>query len=472
MDVRGCGHGLHEEEIDMVAMAVTAVVVNTMSGMSLSSRDMLTQIHKRRALLQSIAEAPDCMATCEAVVQLCAALSSSVFPRQTPRWWIRRRTGGTWEDLRLCDDATDEYYRQKLRMSMAMSRQIIATCAAYVEKKVTHYRMPSPVEQVITFTLYRWASGETYESGTSAFGIGRATGLQAVRDVTSAPLQAYPDAIKWPVGRRRPQILRAFRDKGFPNCFGAIDCTHIYIDNRVGAPSDNYYDRKQKFSVQAQVVVDLDLWILHVHIGYPGSVHDVRVLYNSQLWRRAEAGELFDAPPENPPHGVVTRSYLLGDNGYPVACPWIVQPYRGIDQGPDEERFNTRQKVARGCVERAFERLKCVWRLFLRTHKTNLETLPQQFVAVCTLHNILLDAGIDFDENLLWEVDENGVRRRVGNGAGGRAAAAVEQERGRGLVAGCTSRPRRFDVGPCKREGAGGGSGLGGRWKDMGWCDR
>ncbi|GBG91033.1 hypothetical protein CBR_g51766 [Chara braunii] len=309
-------------------------------------------------------------------------------------------------------------------MSMAMFRQIVAACTSYVEKKVTHYRMPLPVAQVIAFALYRWASGETYESGTSAFGIGRATGLQAVRNVTSAVLQAYPDAIKWPIGGRRAQILRACRDKGFSNCFGAIDCTHIYIDKSAGAPSDNYYDRKQKFSVQAQVVVDLDLRILDVHIGYPGSVHDVCVLYNSQLWRRAEAGELFDAPPENLPHGVVTRGYLLGDNGYPVACPWIVQPYGGIDQDPDEDRFDTRQKVALGCVERAFGRLKCIWCLFLRTHKTNLETLPQQFVAVCTLHNILLDAGIDFDENLLWEVDENGIRRRVdlgivGNGAGG-----------------------------------------------------
>ncbi|GBG74051.1 hypothetical protein CBR_g17761 [Chara braunii] len=294
MDFLGCGQGLREVEIDAVAMAVTAVVVNMMSGMSSSSRDMLTQLRKRRAQLQSIAEAPDCVATCEAVIHLCAALSSGVFPLQTPRWRIRRRTGGTWEDLLLCDDAMDEYYHQKLRMSMAMFRQIIAACAAYMEKKVTHYRMPLQVEQVIAFALYR----------------------------------------------------------------------------------------------------------------------------------HAEAGELFDAPPENLPHGVFTRGYLLGNNGYPVACPWIVQPYGGIDQDPNEERFDTRQKVAWGCVERAFGWLKWMWRMFLRTHKTNLDTLPQQFVAVCTLHNILLDAGIDFDENLLWEVDENDVRRRVdlgivGNSAGG-----------------------------------------------------
>ncbi|GBG66500.1 hypothetical protein CBR_g63083 [Chara braunii] len=408
MDSHGFPNGFHEEEIDAVAMAVTAVVVNTMGDMESSSRNMLMRLRQRRALLQSVAEAPDCTVLCEAVVQLCATLSFGIFPRQTLRWWIGRRTGGTWEDLRLCDDATDEYYRQKLRMSTAMFTQIVAACAAYIEKKVTHYRMPLPVEQLIAFALYRWASGETYESGTSAFDIGRATGLQDVRDVTSALLQAYLDAIKWPMGWRRAQILRAFRDKGFPNCFSAIDCTHIYIDKPAGAPSENYYDRKQKFSVQAHVVVDMDLRILDIHVGYPG-----------------KSGELFDATPENLLHGVVTRGYLLGDNGYPVACPWIVQPYGGIDQGADEERFDTQQKVARGCVERAFGRVKYMWRLFLRTHKTNLETLPQQFVAVYTFHNILLDAGIDFDENLLWEVDVNGVWQRVdlgivGNGARGR----------------------------------------------------
>ncbi|GBG61042.1 hypothetical protein CBR_g18637 [Chara braunii] len=160
-----------------------------------------------------------------------------------------------------------------------------------------------------------WASGETYESDTSSFDIGRATGLLAIHDVTSALLKVYPATIKWPTGRRRVQIMRAFREKGFPNCYGAINYTHIHIDKPADAASDNYYDHKQKFSVQAQVVVDLDLRILNVHVGYPGSVHDVRVLHNSHLWRRAESGELFDAPPKNLLHPVVMLGYLLGDNG-------------------------------------------------------------------------------------------------------------------------------------------------------------
>ncbi|GBG63213.1 hypothetical protein CBR_g36981 [Chara braunii] len=84
MDVRGCGHGLCEEESEVVVMAVIAVVLNAMSDMPSSSRDMRLQLRKRRALLQSVVEVADCVATCEAVVPLCSALSSGFF-RDRPR---------------------------------------------------------------------------------------------------------------------------------------------------------------------------------------------------------------------------------------------------------------------------------------------------------------------------------------------------------------------------------------------------
>ncbi|GBG86526.1 hypothetical protein CBR_g41589 [Chara braunii] len=140
MDSHGCSNGLREEEIDAVAMAVTAVVVNTMGDKESSSCDMLMRLRQRRALLQSVAEAPDCTATCEAVVQLCVALTSGVFPQQTPRWWIKRRTGGTWEDLLLRDDATDEYFRQKLRMSTTRWRRMEVCKKLEEEKGGSHSR--------------------------------------------------------------------------------------------------------------------------------------------------------------------------------------------------------------------------------------------------------------------------------------------------------------------------------------------
>ncbi|GBG84690.1 hypothetical protein CBR_g39065 [Chara braunii] len=127
------------------------------------------------------------------------------------------------------------------------------------------------------------------------------------------------------------------------------------MDKLANAPSENYFDRKHRFSVIAQVVVDLDLPVLNVFVGYPRNCHDIRVIQLSSLSGHAEEGMLFRGPPVTLPGGVRRNGYILGDNGYPPS-EWVVVPYGGINQHPGEERFDTKQKVARGAVERAFGR--------------------------------------------------------------------------------------------------------------------
>ncbi|GBG91292.1 hypothetical protein CBR_g52177 [Chara braunii] len=403
---------LSTTEKTVVAAAAVAIVRRFQIESAAERMKAALSRRLQRLLLQRVLDAPDCITTSQAVVQLCAAIGCGLLPRVTPRWWMRRRAGGTWEDLRVCDDATDDYFREKLRMSRRVFVEISEACAPHVQRQVTFYRGPLQPEQIVAYALYRWATGESYDNITSSFGMGRTSGVRVVRDVTAAILRVYGEKISWPTGVRKQVVLRAFLDKGFPNCHGVVDCTHIYVDKPANVSSENYFDRKHRFFIIAQVVVDLDLRVLDVFMGYLGSCHDIRVIQLSSLSRRTEEGLLFRGPPVTLPGGVTTNGYIFGDNGYPPS-EWVVVPYRGINQHPDEERFDTKQKVARGAVERAFRRLKGMWRLFLRTHKTNLDSLPQQFMAVCILHNILLDAGIEFDENLLWEVDANGVRRRV-----------------------------------------------------------
>ncbi|GBG92867.1 hypothetical protein CBR_g57593 [Chara braunii] len=414
MDVDG--HGVHDtlSKAERAAVAATVNMILIRCQLQRTEGRMRAAIRTRRKkTLQSMhVNEEGSGAICNAVPQVCYAMGCGAFPRATPRWWMKRRTGGVWEDLRQCDDATEDYFKDKLRMSPRVFRERAEALSPFLQRRVTFYREPLQPDLIVAFALYRWASGETYESGTCSFDIGRKSGLVAVRDVTSALLSAYRNKISWPTGLQKAVVLRAFADKGFPNGHGCIDCTHIFIDKPTNCPGEDYYDRKRRFSVHAQVVVDLNLRVLDVFVGYPGSCHDVRIVHLSSLWARAEAGELFTGPPVMLPFGVRTNGYLLGNNGYPLS-EWVVVPYAGVSQHPSEIRFDNKQKTARGAVERAFGRLKGMWRLFLRSHKTNMETLPQQFVAVCILHNILIDAGIPFDDNLLWEVGPDGVRRRV-----------------------------------------------------------
>ncbi|GBG85945.1 hypothetical protein CBR_g40758 [Chara braunii] len=317
---------------------------------------------RRKKTLQSMhVDEESSGAICGAVLQVCYAMGCGAFSRATPRRWMSDEQGRCG---RICGNVTEDYFKEKLRMSPRVFREIAEALSPFLQQRVTFYREPLQPDLIVAYALYRWASGETYKSGICSFGIGRKSGLVAVRDVTSA-------------------LLR-----------------------------EDYYDRKRRFSVQARVVVDLNLRVLDVFVGYPESCHDVRIVHLSSLWACAEAGELFTGPPVMLPFGVRTNGYLLGDNGYPPS-EWVVVPYSGLSQHPSKSRFDNKQKTARGAVERAFGRLKGIWRLFLRSHKKNMETLPQQFVAVCILYDILVNVGIPFDDNLLWEVGSDGIRRRV-----------------------------------------------------------
>ncbi|GBG62738.1 hypothetical protein CBR_g31755 [Chara braunii] len=188
-------------------------------------------------------------AICDAVLQVCYAMGCGAFPRATPRWWMKRPIGGGWEDLRQCDDATEDYFKDKLRMSPRVFWEIAETLSPFLQRRVTFYREPLQPDLIVAFALYRWASTETYKSGTCSFGIGRKSGLVAVQDVTSALQSAYSDKISWPTGLQKAVVLRAFADKGLPNCHGCIDCTHIFIDKPTNCPGEDYYDRKRRFSL-------------------------------------------------------------------------------------------------------------------------------------------------------------------------------------------------------------------------------
>ncbi|GBG80254.1 hypothetical protein CBR_g30620 [Chara braunii] len=424
---------LSKAERTAVAAAVNAILFRCQLQRSEGRMRVAIRARRKRTLQSMNVEGEDSGAIGDVMLQVCYAMGCGAFPRATPRWWMKRWTGGTWEDLRQCNDETADYFKDKLHMSPRVFREITEALSPFLERRVgIGGDVLERDMQLRHWQIFRvggcagcncgvaecvprqdiLADGAAYESGTCSFGIGRSSGLVAVRDVTAALLSAYPDKISWPTGLQKAVVVHAFTDKVFPDCHGCIDRTHIFIHKPTNCPGEDYYDRKGHFSIQAQVVVDLNLRVLDVFVGYPGSCHGVRIVHLSSLWARVEAGELFTRPLVMLSFGVQMNGYLLGDNDYPPS-EWVVVPYGGFSQHPSELCFDNKQKTARGAVERAFGRLKGMWRLFLCSHKTNMEILPQQFVAVCILHDILIDAGIPFDNNLLWEVGPDGVCRRV-----------------------------------------------------------
>ena len=71
------------------------------------------------------------------------------------------------------------------------------------------------------------------------------------------------------------------QNEAFRKCVGAIDGCHIRIKAPAGPAPSDYVNRKLFCSIQLQAVCDSGDKFLDTFSGYPGSVHDTRVLKNS-----------------------------------------------------------------------------------------------------------------------------------------------------------------------------------------------
>ncbi|CAG8810655.1 7386_t:CDS:2, partial [Gigaspora margarita] len=115
--------------------------------------------------------------------------------------------------------------------------------------------------------------------------------------------------IIWPHEDYRKEINQEFENLGFPMAIGAIDGTHIPLNE---APSkinkDTYISRKHRYGIHLQGI---------------------------------------------------NEDYLLGDSAYPL-LPWVMMPFKDL-QGLNAEQqkyYNTVHSKARVVIEQAFGRLK------------------------------------------------------------------------------------------------------------------
>ncbi|GBG68435.1 hypothetical protein CBR_g2979 [Chara braunii] len=252
-----------------------------------------------------------------------------------------------------------------------------------------------------------WATGGYYQQTSHGMGMGLASALRSNEDVADALIKEYGHLIRFPEGRRLQEVMDAFERKGFPGCVGAIDGRHLYIEKPKNERAECYYDRTRQLSLVAQVVCDHECRIQDVFVGCPGSVHDSRAVRISHPYKDVQDGRgIFHGGTSFLHDGTPVCRYVLGDAGYPL-LPWLMTPVGGDERTPQEVNFDDCHTSARSCIERTFTLLKGVWRNFLRRQIGNVKTIMKEFMAVCILHNIMVDMRIDVDLDDLDSDDDD-----------------------------------------------------------------
>ncbi|XP_069755614.1 uncharacterized protein [Narcine bancroftii] len=195
--------------------------------------------------------------------------------------------------------------------------------------------------------------------------------------------------ISLPSGACLQETIDGFAQRGYPVCAGAIDGSHIPIIT-LSVDAAAYYSRKGWHSEVLQAVVDNRFCFSDVFVGWPGCTHDVRVLANSPLFRKAEdqGRYLFPRDVSKDVEGVEVPAYLVGDAAYPLRS-WLMKGFtqhRVLDQ--DQRRFNKTLNSGRIVVEHAFDHLKGCWRCLTKRLDISTTLVPDVVFACCVLHNI------------------------------------------------------------------------------------
>ena len=320
----------------------------------------------------------------------------NIIVKRSHRFWVRRflkkrEEKGAFNslipELRMFDR---EYFYRFLRMSPERLEHLLTLVGPLIKKKFCPSRQPiSPSERIIV-TLRYLATGESQQTQSFYFRLGRATVCNIIRETTRAMWDALcPIYLKPPSSLSEWKTLADEFEKewNFPNCIGALDGKHVCIEAPANAGSA-YYNYKHFHSMVLMAICDAKYCFTMVDIGSYGRDNDASIFSECQIGDFFEKG-LFNLPECR----VISSSFqlpsvLVGDDIFPLK-PWLMKPYPGKNLTVEERIYNYRLSRARRTIENTFGILAAKWRIFRGPIKAKPEKIEDIIKATVCLHNYL-----------------------------------------------------------------------------------
>ena len=242
--------------------------------------------------------------------------------------------------------------------------------------------------------LWRLATGDTYRTTGLQFGIGRCTAMLLKADFCEAIAKRAPQLKKFPETEEELTLnIRLFAEKSpFPQVVGAIDGSHIPLKRVPVNERIEYFSRKRDYSIVVQAVADASFKFLDVSTGFPGSIHDARILRLSKLHREVGQGNWLNGPSKQI-GACEVGPLLVGDSAYPLS-KWLMKPFKQTRTLTESQlRYNCAVSQARVVIEQAYGILKGRWRCLYKAMEEKISSVPLTILACCVLHNICIILG-------------------------------------------------------------------------------
>ena len=262
-----------------------------------------------------------------------------------------------------------------------------------IEKENTRFREAITAEERLVMTLRFLATGETQQSLSFSFRVGKSTICKIISETCVAIYESlktqYLSCPTSPEDWKR--IASKFEtDWQFPHVIGAIDGKHI----RIECPKNSgtlFHNYKGFFSLVLLAICDSNYCFTLYDVGGYGSNNDSGILANSEMGRQFEEQKL-NLPDPDKLLGCNFEPlpyFLLGDEIFPLKS-WLLRPYPGRSATEEEERiYNYRQSRARRVIENTFGILSARWRIFQTPIRAKVENAESYVLACLALHNYL-----------------------------------------------------------------------------------
>ena len=277
-------------------------------------------------------------------------------------------------------------------MSPAHFDHLLSLVSPLISKRVTNFQQPISAGERLAVTLRFFASGESQQSLSFAYRMGKSTVSNILKETCDAIYQVLSPTYLRPPASHEDwlAISKEFEEQwNLPHVIGALDGKHI----RIQCPQETgtlFHNYKGFFSIVLLALCDANYCFTLIDIGQYGSNNDSGVLANSEIGKRFDAGTA-KLPPSASLEGCSYDPlpyFIVGDEIFPLKT-LLMRPYPGKMIKEEQSAYNYRHSRAKQVIENTFGILVSCWRLFNMSIIAKVENIQTYVKAAIVLHNYL-----------------------------------------------------------------------------------